>query len=163
MRDWRKYIQNSQFFTHFARAHAYNNENLQLFNFICLVLHTFSFTTITVDTISSSQYKKEFVNIDLVALGLGSGKIFVNNNLTPINKELSFNCRKLKREQLISDTWSSNGYVKLRGNDDSVFSINHEIDLFRLFPNYSEFTFDTDFLANAEEFEEYLVYDGKDE
>ena len=103
--------------------------------------------------------RKEISAIDPNLLGLGSTKIYVNSNLTPMHKTLAFNCRKLKRDKYIHDTWTFDGNVKIRGEDDKIHNINHEMDLYRLFPEYNEFSFHTDFLANAEEFEEYFVYD----
>ena len=76
-----------------------------------------------------------------------------------MHKTLAYNCRKLKRGKYIHDTWTFDGNVKIRGEDDNIHNINHEMDLYRLFPEYNEFSFHTDFLANAEEFEEYFVYD----
>ena len=40
-------------------------------------------------------------------------KIFLNGNLTKSNHKLAFNCRKLKRERLISKAYSSNGIIHI--------------------------------------------------
>ena len=103
--------------------------------------------------------RKKYASLDTNALGIGYGRIYINHNLTPIHKELSDNCRELKRQKLIEDTWTLNANVKIRGCDGAVHGIDHEMDLYRLFPNHLNFTFDVDFLANAEEFDEYLEFD----
>ena len=46
-------------------------------------------------------------------------KIFVNENLANSIRQLAFNCRKLKREKLISKTYTSNviiHIVQIHGN-----------------------------------------------
>ena len=104
--------------------------------------------------------RKKITAIDTESLGIGSTRIYLNNNLTPKHKELAFNCHQLKRDKLIEDAWNSNANVKVRGKDGLIHNIEHELDLYRLFPDYGKFTFHIDFLANAEEYEEYIEYDG---
>ena len=69
---------------------------------------------------------------------MSNTKIFVNENLTTYNHLLVFNCRKLKREKLISKTYSSNGIihnVQILGN--KPIKVFHQSDLDELFPDFN--------------------------
>ena len=57
--------------------------------------------------------RRKFKNFDGSGIGMPNTKIFVNENLTNSNHQLAFNCRKLKREKLISKTYSSNGNIHI--------------------------------------------------
>ena len=109
-------------------------------------------------TESILRHSKDFQGIQTEPLGLGKSKIFINNNLTPKLKT-SYNCRILKRNISIADTWSGNGILKIKLLNVEIKKISHERDLYREFPNFSGFTFDVEFLHNAEEYEEYADYD----
>lgn len=50
--------------------------------------------------------------MDKSSLGLNNN-VFVNENLTPVNNQIVYNCRKLKRNNLISKTYTVNGTVHL--------------------------------------------------
>ena len=52
---------------------------------------------------------------------MSNTKIFVNENLTNLNHQLAFNCHKLKREKLISKTYSSNGIIHIVQKLDELF------------------------------------------
>ena len=52
--------------------------------------------------------RKKITAIDTESLGIGSTRIYLNNNLTPKHKELAFNCRQLKQDKLLEDAWNSN-------------------------------------------------------
>ena len=64
--------------------------------------------------------------------------MFINENLTPVNNRIAYNCRKLKRQNLISKTYTVNGMVYLissnikRGKPVKVF---HMQTLLNLFPD----------------------------
>ena len=65
--------------------------------------------------------------------------IFVNENLTPMNETIAFNCRKLKHSGLIHACYSRNGNVYIKENETSrPFKVFHlwQTDLFvsRSFP-----------------------------
>ena len=105
------------------------------------------------------EQSKDFTKVKTEALGIGKCRLFVNNNLTPKLKNLGFNCRKLKRLNLIENTWSFNGVAKIKLLNGHVKKISHELDLFKEFPHFEDFSFDVDFLANTEEFEEWADYD----
>ena len=95
-------------------------------------------------------------NLDVLAKINKSAKfarIYLNN--------LAFNCRLLKRDNLITDTWSAHGKVKLKLLDGTINIISHEIDLYRLFPESENFTFNTDFLGYADSEDHHPEYDYK--
>ena len=60
--------------------------------------------------------------------------IFVNENLTPMNETIAYNCRKLKRGGLIHACYSRNGIVYIKENETSrpirVFHLDKLISLF---------------------------------
>ena len=60
--------------------------------------------------------------------------ILVNENLTPMNETIAFNCRKLKRSGLIHACYSRNGNVYIKENETSrpfkVFHLGKPISLF---------------------------------
>ena len=61
--------------------------------------------------------------MDVSNVGLGSDtKLFVNENLTPFNQNLSWKYRELKRAGLIYSTWSSKGVVKFRQTQNEKLS-----------------------------------------
>ena len=57
-------------------------------------------------------YRKKLKLIDKSSLGLNNN-VFVNENFTPVNSKIFYNCRKLKRNNLISKTYTVNGTVHL--------------------------------------------------
>ena len=56
--------------------------------------------------------RKKLKSIDKLTLGL-TNDVFINENLTPMNNRIACNCRKLKRQSLISKTYTLNGMVYL--------------------------------------------------
>ena len=76
-------------------------------------------------------------------------KVYVNNNLCPKLKDLAYNCRRLKRDHIISDTWSFNGEVKIKHLNRKIEEVSQELDLFKEFPEYQSFSFDTTFCKNS--------------
>ena len=60
--------------------------------------------------------------------------IFVNENLTPMNETIVYNCRKLKHSGLIHACYSRNGIVYIKENETSrlikVFYLGKLISLF---------------------------------
>ena len=59
-------------------------------------------------------------------------------------KQLAFNARLLKQNDLIEDTWFRNAAVMIK-HDGKFHKITHETDLHRLFNNFQDFSFDRDF------------------
>ena len=63
--------------------------------------------------------------------------IFVNENLTPMNESIAFNCRKLKRSGLIHACYSRNGNVYIKENETSrTFKVFHLGKLISLSPDH---------------------------
>ena len=56
--------------------------------------------------------KKLLNKTDLFSIDI-KGKIYINYNLTPKMKNLAFNCRKLKREKMITNSWPEERAVKV--------------------------------------------------
>ena len=69
------------------------------------------------------------------ALGL-TNDVFINEILTPVNNRIAYNCRKLKRQNLISKTYTINGIVYListnikRGKPVQVLLMQTLLNLF---------------------------------
>lgn len=70
---------------------------------------------------------------------INSKELYINDYLCWYYKKLAAKCRRLKKRKDISDTWTFKGIVKIRLLNESVRSIKHQVDLDRLFPNYSYF------------------------
>ena len=88
--------------------------------------------------------RKNLKDKDFTSLGFPPGSaIFINSNLSKQMRQLSYNCRQLKKANVIQETWVFNGSLKIKTNDEKIVTIAHEMDLFRLFPSYEGFTFDT--------------------
>ena len=82
--------------------------------------------------------KRKFKNINGSGIGMPNTKIFMNENLTKSNHQPAFNCRKLKREKLISKTYSSSGIihiVQIHGN--KPIKAFHQSKLDVLFPDFN--------------------------
>ena len=63
--------------------------------------------------------------------------IFVNENLTPMNDTIVYNCRKLKRSGPIHACYSRNGIVYVKENETSwLIKVFHLDKLISLFPNH---------------------------
>ena len=63
-------------------------------------------------------------------------KIYISYNLTPKMKNLAFNCRKLKREKIINNSWSEESAVKIKLNNGTFKKVDHISDLVILFPDF---------------------------
>ena len=59
-------------------------------------------------------------------------------------KNLAFNCRLLKRNNLINGCWPEERAIKLKMINRSYKKMNHEIDLKNLFPEF-QFKFTQEF------------------
>ena len=63
--------------------------------------------------------------------------IFVNENLTPMNETIAYNCRKLKRSCLIHACYSRNGIVCIKENETSrPIKLFHLVKLISFFPDH---------------------------
>ena len=78
---------------------------------------------------------------DKNSLGLpnSTGKIFLNEHLSPYNAKLAFYCRRLKKNGLIHRMSTKKGIIRIEGNfgDDELKwkTIGHLNDLHKLFEN----------------------------
>ena len=82
-------------------------------------------------------YMKKLKSIDKSTLGL-TNDVFINENLTPMNNRIAYNCRKLKRLNLISKTYTVNGMVYLISNNikrGRPVKVLHMQTLLNLFPD----------------------------
>ena len=84
-----------------------------------------------------SQQKK-FLKLNSEKHNFHAGSdIFVNENLTPMNESIAFNCKKLKRSGLIHACYSRNGNVYIKENETSrPFKVFHLGKLISLFPDH---------------------------
>lgn len=55
--------------------------------------------------------------------------VFINEDLTAGRKELTYECRKLRRANKISRVWTYNGNVYIKDNNDTQFQIYSKTDL----------------------------------
>ena len=70
-------------------------------------------------------------------LGL-TNDVFLNENLTPVNNIIAYNCRKLKRQNFISKTYTINGMVYLISNNikrGKPVKVLHMQTLLNLYPD----------------------------
>ena len=92
-----------------------------------------------------------------------AANFYVNDSLSSNSKTMAFNCRKLKKQGLITDTWCANGKIKILTLDGNTKIISHEFDLFNLFRDF-DFSFDTSRYINITsddtELEKYDDLDG---
>ena len=68
-------------------------------------------------------------------------RIFINENLSVKNKHLAFNCRQLKKRNYIFHTFTKNGTVYIKQNENSrpVVILNMNV-LHDMFPNFYDFS-----------------------
>ena len=69
--------------------------------------------------------KKKVKDVKLDDLGDEVNNIYFNANLNKYYKELSAKCRRLKKKRKISDTWISNGTVRIKLKDNTIRVITH--------------------------------------
>ena len=84
--------------------------------------------------------RKQLERIDLRKHHLVSGtRIFINENLIVKNKHLAFNCRQFKKRSYIFGTFTKNGtvYVKQNENSRPVAILNMNV-LHDMFPNFND-------------------------
>ncbi len=80
------------------------------------------------------------LNIDIPGLNAQS-RIFIRASQCPYFKNLGYNCRQLKRNNLISDVVTlKDGRISIKTLGDENVKIVHERDLLERFPHF-EFTF----------------------
>ena len=79
--------------------------------------------------------KKKLMSVDKKALGIPNARLFLSENLTPVNSKLAFYCRKLHRDGEIEKSYTINGIVTIIKDNDKL-KIHHLKDLQELFPEY---------------------------
>ena len=64
-------------------------------------------------------------------------KLYINENLTPMNESIAFNCRKLKRSNTIHTYYNEEGIVHIKQEESSKpFKIFHISKLYETFPDF---------------------------
>ena len=64
-------------------------------------------------------------------------KIFANENLTPMNESIAYNCRKLKRSGLIHGYFSRDGIIRIKRQENyRSVKIFHKDKLHGFFPDF---------------------------
>ena len=86
--------------------------------------------------------KKKLAGIDSKMNFPAGTKIFVNANLSASMKIISANARKLLKSGKIAETWFSNAAVRIKHHDGKIDRLDHEMDLYTLFPSF-DFSFET--------------------
>ena len=80
--------------------------------------------------------KKKFSNINNDKFNFNAErKLFINENLTPMNESIAFNCRKLKRSNIIHTHYTRARIVHIKQEESSKpFKMFHISNLYVLFP-----------------------------
>ena len=98
----------------------------------------------TVEEIHANKNKLKNLsdlNVDIAGLQDDS-QIYIRPSLCPYFRKLAYNCRQLKRGNLIKNTFvGDDGVIKIKLNDDKYIKITHETDLTNLFQDFAGFTF----------------------
>ena len=64
-------------------------------------------------------------------------KLYINENLTPMNKSIAFNCRKLKRSNIIHACYTKEGIVHMKQEESSTpFKFFYISKLHELYPDF---------------------------
>lgn len=84
--------------------------------------------------LKNRRYLKN-VNVENV----NSNQLFISDYLCWYYKKLAAKCRRLKKSRKITDTWTFKGIVKIRLLNGSVKCIRHQVDLDKMFPNFTYF------------------------
>ena len=82
--------------------------------------------------------RKQLRTIDKTSIGLHNATIFLNENLNSENNKIPGHCRKLKRDGIISKTYTSNGTSIICCNlikDGKPQKVYHVNDLCEMFPD----------------------------
>ena len=78
-------------------------------------------------------------------------RFYINHNLSPENSKLAYNCRLLKADKFITDSWFSNFTIKVKTLQNEVKTIAHEVDLVRIVPDFERFSFDKSVYITTDE------------
>ena len=93
---------------------------------------------LTEKTLKRFQPIKKTIEVEHEKHSFHAGtNIFVNENLTPMNETITYNCRKLKRRGLIHACYSRNSIVYIKQNETSrPIKVFHLGKLISLFPDH---------------------------
>ena len=82
--------------------------------------------------------KKKLSNINNDQLNLNAEiKLFINENLTPMNESIAFNCSKLKRSNIIHTYYTRAGIVHIKQEESSKpFKMFHISNIYKIFPDF---------------------------
>ena len=83
------------------------------------------------------QNRKELKNVTLNRID--STKLYRNNNLNYYYRNLAAKCRRLKKQKLIVDTWTTSGLVKMKLHAVVEILVNQHSELDKSFPNFKYF------------------------
>ena len=81
--------------------------------------------------------RRKLKSFDASAIGLNNATIYFNENLTPVNSDIAYRCRLLRKEKKNENTLSKDGvnYIVLM-KDDWPLKFTHKFQLSNLFPNF---------------------------
>ena len=84
------------------------------------------------------QLNEENVKVNLGRFGIhGNMRLYINQNLSPIFKTLTYHCRCLKRSGEVKKWIYDNGKLKIKVTERGKWEkIRHEEDIVAIFPNY---------------------------
>ena len=84
------------------------------------------------------EKKADLKNVNNRDLGFESNtKLFLSENLTPLNQQLAWMCRELKQVCKIHSCWSSKGVVTLRRTmDDESMSVINKTQIRNIYPDF---------------------------
>ena len=105
--------------------------------------------------VKDALYKrKQLKNIDKAALEMqNDAMLFLNENLSEENNKIAFLCRKLKREGVITNTYTANGIVRLSCVSIKNGRIQKVPHISYLFENFPDFDFGLENNENDDESE----------
>ena len=104
--------------------------------------------------VKDALYKrKQLKNIDKAALEMQNAMLFLNENLSEENNKIAFLCRKLKREGVITNTYTANGIVRLSCVSIKNGRIQKVPHISYLFENFPDFDFGLENNENDDESE----------
>ena len=98
-----------------------------------------------VDLIHKNKHKlKNLATLNLEIAGLNTdSRIYIHASQCQYQKNLSYNCRLLKRASLISKAAiTDDGKTTFLGLDGKWVKVLHESELMDRFPTFQDFTFD---------------------
>ena len=82
--------------------------------------------------------RRKLKNFNGSEIGMQNTKIFANKNVGNSNYQLAFNCRKLKRERLISKTNSWDDIIHMvQFHSNKPIKVFHQSKLGELFPDFN--------------------------